>query len=362
LYEAVSFDSMNTRSSEPSNADVPSLPRSFVLELTTHCNNRCQYCYNVWQAPELAYARDCPGGMSTREVKDMVVQLQEKTPVAAFILSGGEPMLRSDLADIIGFIRSRGLQTLLVTNGTLLTEAQVDATMAGGMYEVPLLSCRPEIHDRLVGREGAWEAVMEGLMNVHLAGGHLSIVFVATRLNWRELNATAHLAMMVGAQELLYNRINAGAANFRRAEELFLTKAMVEDNLHTLEQIAVKHHFRVRADVVIEPCVVDLRKYPHVEFGWCPLAGEFSSFVIDPAGNFRICEHSPVILGNVKRDSFRDIYHHHPYVEAFRTAWPLECKTCDHPLRDMCRGGCKSAAAQAYGSLEHVEPFVRTHR
>jgi radical SAM protein with 4Fe4S-binding SPASM domain len=300
--------------------------------------------------------------MSTEELKETITKLQGETPVTALVLSGGEPMLRPDLPEIVNFIQSRGIQALIVTNGTLLTEERVEATMAGGMYEVPLLSGRREVHDRMVGRDGAWDAVVEGMMNVHMAGGRLSAVFVATRHNWEDLYATAHLAMMLGAHELLYNRINAGAANFHLAEELFLTPSMVEENLRTLENIAVKYGFHVKADVTIEPCVIDVRRFQHVDFGWCPLAGEFSSFVIDPAGNIRICEHSPVVLGNIKRDRFRDIYYHHPYVEAFRTTWPLECENCDSALKEMCRGGCKAAAMQSYGSLEHVDPFVRLNR
>jgi radical SAM protein with 4Fe4S-binding SPASM domain len=300
--------------------------------------------------------------MSTDEVKETIAKLQDQAPVTTIGLSGGEPMLRPDLPEIISFIKSRGMQTLLLTNGTLLTEERVEETMVGGMYEVPLLSWRPEVHDRMVGREGAWEAVVEGMMNVHLAGGHLTVVFVATRQNWEDLYATAHLAMMLGAHELLYNRINAGAANLRFADELFLSPAMVEANLHTLDEIAVKHRFQVSAAVVIEPCVVDVRRFPNVDFGWCPLAGEFSAFIIDPAGNIRICKHSPVILGNIKRDHFRDIYYHHPYVKSFRTTLPQECENCEPPLKDMCRGGCKAAAAQAYGSFTHVEPFVRLNR
>lgn len=270
-------------------------------------------------------------------------------------------MLRQDLPEIIDFIRSRGIQVLLLTNGTLLTEERVEA-MAGGMYEVPLLSWRREVHDRMVGREGAWDAVVEGMMNVHLAGGRLSVVFVATRQNWKDLYATAQLSRMLGANKLLYNRINAGAANIRLYDELFLTADMIEENLHTLENLAVEHQFPVAAAVVIEPCVIDVRRFRHVHFGWCPLAGENSAFIIDPSGNIRICKHSPEILGNIRRDSFRDIYYQHPYVEAFRTTWPQECQACDSELKNMCRGGCKAAAAQSYGSFEHVDPFVRLNR
>jgi len=352
---------MDSPLADNSNIETIPLPKVFVLELTRRCNNICGYCYNVWRAPEFAYDRECPGEMSTREVKETITRLQDEVPVAMIALSGGEPMLRADLPEIIDFIRSRGMKALLLTNGTLLTEERVEATIKGCSYEVPLLSCQREVHDRMVGRSGAWDAVVEGIMNVHMAGGHLSVVFVATRQNWTDLYSTAMLASMLGADELLYKRVNMGAANLRANTDLFLTPVMIQQNLQTLDDLAVKCRFHISADVVIEPCVVDVRQFTHVNFGWCPLAGEYSAFVIDPAGNIRICEHSPVILGNIKRDRFRDIFHH-PYVESFRTTWPKECGDCEPALKNMCRGGCKAAAAQAYGSFTHVDPFVRMNR
>jgi radical SAM protein with 4Fe4S-binding SPASM domain len=342
-------------------ATARALPNAFILELTRRCNNSCGYCYNVWRAPEFAYERDCPGELSTEEVKRIIAKLQNEVPVTSIGLSGGEPMLRADLPEIMRFIRSRGIKTLLLTNGTLLTEERVAATMVGGRYEVPLLSHRREIHDRMVGRPGAWDAVVEGMMNVHLAGGRMSVVFVASRQNWEDLRATARLAMMLGADDLLYNRINVGAANLRLADELFLTRAMIEQNLQTLEEIAVEHRFPVSAAVVIEPCVIDVRRFAHVQFGWCPLAGESSAFIIDPVGNVRICKHSPVILGNIRHERFQDIYRN-PYVEFFQTTWPQECDGCDPALKNVCRGGCKAAAAQAYGSFTRVDPFVTLNR
>lgn len=342
--------------------EVISLPKAFVLELTMRCNNHCGYCYNVWNAPELAYQRECPSEMSTDEVKKTITKLQNEVPISTIGLSGGEPMLRKDLPDIISFIRSRGLQPLLLTNGTLLTEKLVEATMVGGMYEVPLLSWRPKVHDRMVGRKGAWDAVVEGMMNVHMAGGYLTVVFVATRQNWEDLNATAQMAMMLGANELMYNRINVGAANLRFAEELFPTPDMVKENLKILDKLAAEHKFQISSGVVIEPCIVDIQRFTHVSFGWCPLAGEDSAFIIDPAGNIRICKHSPMILGNIKHDNFKDIYYHHPYVEKFRIELPQGCQNCDLELKSMCNGGCKAAAAQAYGSFKHMDPFIELNR
>jgi radical SAM protein with 4Fe4S-binding SPASM domain len=230
--------------------------------------------------------------------------------------------------------------------------------MVGGTYEVTLLSHRREVHDRLAGRRGSWDAVVDGMANVRQAGGNLAAVFVATKLNYMDLFKTAELAIALGAFGLMYNRINLARGNVHLADQLLPTPGMIEENLEMLEDIGGKYGLPVAVSVVIEPCVVDVRHYEHVHFGWCPLAGEDSYFTIDPVGNIRICNHSPVILGNIKRDSFADIYYNHPRVRAFRDTWPEECADCDPELKEMCRGGCKAAAEQCYGTLARVDPFV----
>ena len=353
---------MTSKAIDKTPPSLPNLPGTFVLELTRGCNNRCLHCYNAWRAPELQYPESDQEEMSTEEIKQAIITLPKQLSISTVILSGGEPTLRSDLPEIIDFLGSQGLAAQIITNGTNLTESFVQSTVHNSSYQVSLLSWRPEVHDRLTGNAGAWDAVIDGMTNIHLAGGHLIVVFVATRQNYTDLGPTVHLATMVGANSFLYNRINAGAANIPHSEELFLTPAMVEDNLAVLNQIASDTGFPISTGVVIEPCMVDVSKYPHIKFNWCALAGQDSTLIVDPSGNFRICEHSSKILGNIKKDTVRDIYENHPHVEAFRSTWPMECKDCDHPLKDLCRGGCKAAAEQAYDTLSRVDPFVRLRK
>ena len=118
--------------------------------------------------------------------------------------------------------------------------------------------------------------------------------------------------------------------------------------------------FAISISIVIEPCLVDIRKYKHIHFGWCPKGGDNSCFTVDPVGNLRTCNHSPVILGNLKRDRFADIFYHHPYVRSFRESMPAEC--LDSALKEVCRGGCCAAAEQCYGTPERVDPFVTLSR
>ncbi|MEJ2692295.1 MAG: radical SAM protein [Candidatus Thiodiazotropha sp.] len=358
-----SQDAQRSDGGSPQDVTVkpPPLPTTFVLELTQRCNNRCGYCYNAWRAPDLEYPKAGSNEMTLGQIEQAIIKLRSETQLDVIALSGGEPTLRPDFKEIVQLIHSFGIKTQIITNGTHLSESLVEATAQGSVYQVSLLSSRAEVHDRLTGHQGAWDAVIDGMLNVHLAGGHLIAVFVATRENFADLGPTVHLAIMLGAASLLYNRINVGGSNLRNPDALSMTPAMVEKNLRTLDEIAVTTGFSINTGVVIEPCMVDVSRYPHIHHGWCSLAGEHATPIIDPAGNIRICEHSPTILGHIERDSIRDILTSHPYVQAFRTTWPEECAGCDQPLRDLCQGGCRAAAEQAYGCLTRADPFVRRH-
>ena len=332
------------------------LPKSFVLELTRRCNNACEYCYTVWGAPELRYP---PVADSTvEEIEQIVARLQDETPVEQIALSGGEPLLRDDLARIVHCIRDRGITPVIITNGTLLAEDRLNDLVGGTAFEVTLLSHRRDVHDRLVRRSGAWDAVVHGFANLWQRKASVTAAFIATKLNYADVAETAELAIALGAQALMFNRMNLGAFNRRHAGELLPDAAMIRTSLDLLDGVAAKWGLPVSVSVVIEPCVVDVAKYEHLRFGWCPLAGENSYFTIDPAGNVRICNHSPAILGNLKRERFTEIYRRHPYVRTFAETLPDECAGCRPEWLSVCRGGCRAAAEQVWGSLQRVDPFV----
>ena len=337
------------------------LPRAFVLELTRGCNYRCRYCYAVWQNPELGYLEQ-RGELTTGQIKQLVTKLQSEAPVTTIALSGGEPTLRRDLPEIVSFLVERRISPVVITNGSRLTPELVGELPDVVTFEVTLLSYRPEVHDELVGWPGAWRAVIDGMNALRKADRTFVAVFVASRKNCRDLETTAELAVACGASGLMYNRLNLSAHNFSSADQLLPDPASIQENLDALERIAGTYDLPMAVSVVVEPCVVDVSKYEKLRFGWCPLAGKDSYFTIDPAGNLRICNHSPVILGNLFEESFAHIYYHHPYVREFRDAWPEECRNCRPEWKEICRGGCKAAAEQCYGTIRRVDPFVTLSR
>ena len=316
----------------------------------------------MWGAPSAPVPAGADGEMSTREIRDLVDALRAEAPVENLALSGGEPLLRDDLPEIVAFLRQRGIAPVIITNGALLTAAKVEALRDAVNFEITLFSYRPAVHDELAGRRGAWSGAIDAMANLRNAGRDFVAVFVATRLNYMDLEKTAELAIAVGAYGLMYNRVNVSAHNLRHAGRLLPAPGMIRENLDALEAIGEKYGLAIAVTVVVEPCVVDVRCYKHIHFGWCPLAGENAYFTIDPSGNVRICNHSPVLLGNIRRGGFGAIYRNHAYVRRFRDTWPAECAGCEPELKAICRGGCKAASEQCYGTLARVDPFVTISR
>jgi radical SAM protein with 4Fe4S-binding SPASM domain len=339
--------------------EARALPKNFILELTRRCNNSCMYCYTVWGASRIDYGEQRNGEMSTMDVKNVIDKLQDEVSPKMIGLSGGEPLLREDVPELLAFIRDRGIAPILITNGALLNKEKAQSiALIKSACEITLLSFRKEVHDYLAGRRGARDVAIAGITNLIMAGISPVAVFVATKLNYMDLYRTAELAIALGATALSYNRLNLGAHNLQFANHLLPTPAMIRENLDMLEDLGEKYGIPIAISVVIEPCVIDIRKYQHINFGWCPLAGEDSYFAIDPVGNVRICNHSPTILGNIRKENFLDIYYKHPYVRAFRETLPEECINCDPMIKSVCKGGCKAASEQCYGNLKHVDPFV----
>jgi MoaA/NifB/PqqE/SkfB family radical SAM enzyme len=124
------------------------------LALTYRCNNNCYFCYTggPQKAPELA----------TSDWKIIIDKLWD-SGVPQIVFTGGEPTLRDDLVDLVS--SAKEFVTGLVTNGRKLSSLARDLNQAELDYvQVSLESHVPEIHDRMVGVNGAWQESRNGII------------------------------------------------------------------------------------------------------------------------------------------------------------------------------------------------------
>lgn len=324
-----------------------------LLEITSRCQLDCMYCYNVWKQPGGEAADDLP----TETIWKIVQRALEGSGGRHVTFTGGEPLLRADLEELVGRLTAEGVTTTVITNGLALDERRArDLVQAGvGLFELPLLSADRQMHNSLT-RTDSFDAALEAIANIRLAGGRVVGVFVATGRNLPHWEQTLSLAEAMGVQGMLLNRFNPGGEGLAWAEELRPTLEQLTDALAVADRAAAADRMAVGIPVPIPPCTVDPTAYPHLRFQGCQAGTANAYWTIDPQGNVRPCNHSQTILGNVLREPWRKITDKRR-LASWVSPIPSRCHACRHVRR--CRGGCRAAAEAAGGRPGDEDPFVR---
>ena len=327
-----------------------------LFEATKSCQNNCVFCYNVWKE-DPAYPR---GELSLERTLGLLAGAIDQAGCKHIGVTGGEPLLKQGVFDIFRLMTSRGVEPVLISNGSLLDEDTVKRCLDCGIkyFEVSLHSNREEIHDRLAGRAGNFKEVVSAMINVKKLGGRVTTVFVATKENIGTFKDTVEANALLGAEWILFNRVACGGTCVATWRDLVPTPGQIRSAMEAAAPVAAKYRVGLSAGVQIQPCLVDLSQYEKVFSGFCPLndpASEGSYFAIDPAGNLRMCNRSKIILGNLLEQGFNEIARS-PEVDEFGQAVPDFCRDCQ--LAVTCAGGCKADALSAFGTLTRPDPYI----
>lgn len=324
----------------------------FILELTPYCNQNCRYCYNVWKLrPEI-----CEEVLNTEEWCQLIAKIQDETGCQRITFSGGEPLIREDFREILTFCHTRGLVSILITNGQLLDEAMLEFCLDHGvrMFELTLLGADAATHEDLNRTPGSWERVFTAMAHLHRAEATWCGVFVATRENVEQTQEVLEMMIALGAEAVMFNRFNPGGEGAHHLH-LMPTVGQVREALGVVNTLAGTYDLLATASIPIMPCLLDTGTYPHVRFGFCS-AGRANAYpTLGPDGRVRPCNHSATILGDFRTQTMAEILRS-PKLQAFIEATPEICRPC--PGLERCRAGCRAAAEVCYGSLEEPEPWL----
>ena len=263
--------------------------------------------------------------------------------------------MRPDLPEIVGDLVEDGVHPIVITNGVLLTSALLKRFPRGTLFQVTLLGPSPSLHDRLAGRR-VFERVIHNAARIRKLGFKFTVVFVATRLNALAVYDTTVLAVALGAEGVMYNRVNLSSGMKSNAGDLVPSVSLLKESLHLLQEAVKKYGVPCVCSVPIPPCLVDPSGFPEIQFGWCPRGGDNAYYTVGPTGLLRPCNHSSVVLGDLTREGFAEIVSR-KRCRDFWAAEPEECRGCNHPLRFVCRGGCPAAADEYWGTPYRRDPF-----
>lgn len=153
-----------------------------VWNSTRTCNLKCQHCY--MNSDSQRYS----GELSTSEAKKFIDDLAEfKVPVLLF--SGGEPLIRPDVFELLEYAQSKNIRPTLSTNGTLITRDVAQRIKDLGVGYVGIsLDGIGSVNDHFRGVEGSYQRAMEGIENCVAVGQRVGLRFTINRHNFLELD------------------------------------------------------------------------------------------------------------------------------------------------------------------------------
>jgi pyrroloquinoline quinone biosynthesis protein E len=321
-------------------------PFGLLAELTYSCPLACAYCSNPLN---LAEYRD---ELTTEEWRRVLVEARD-LGVLQCHLSGGEPLLRRDLVDIVAVANELGLYTNLVTSAIGLSRSRAEQLRAAGLdhVQVSIQADEPAVSDRIAGTP-SFRRKIEAMAVVKELGWPLTVNVVLHRQNIDRVADVLELAEEVGADRVeLANTQYYGWA-WRNRESLLPSRAQLEAAEVVVR--AARERLRERMDVIY--VIPDYySRYPK------PCMGGWASrqLTVAPNGDALPCpaaQSLPLPRANVREDSLERIWTDSPLFNAFRgTDWmPQPCRSCDR--REVDFGGCRCQAFQLTGDAARTDP------
>ena len=154
---------------------------------TNDCNLRCKHCYHNKEGQK-DHKQSKSNLMNLVEVKSMINNLVDTTQrwdmVPIFHISGGEPLMRKDLLDILDYTRQNHVSTRILTNGTLITLEKAKAFRKRGVERVQIsIDGNKEKHNYIRQKDYAFDKAMQGISNSKNAGLGVTISFTAMQSN-----------------------------------------------------------------------------------------------------------------------------------------------------------------------------------
>jgi radical SAM protein with 4Fe4S-binding SPASM domain len=366
---------------------MSSFARPYVVSwnLTYRCNLACEHCYlDAGPTPLVGTENFADRSeLGTEECFRVIDDIAAFAPECVTILTGGEPLLRRDILEIVQRASERGLWVVVGTNGVRITENLARRLAESGArgLSLSLDALDPDRHDRFRNVRGAWRNTVEGAEILNRTGLPFIVQTTAGSHNLDELDAIADFAHERLSAKVwnLYFLVPTGRGQFVSD----ITPAQYDDVLASLYRIQRKYDRRMLVNAKCAPHYIktvlenagtrsdesaadaDWAQTPGLSAirtysggaGGCPAGTHYMG--IRPNGDVTPCPYLPVFAGNLRRSSLGDLWTSSELFGGIRLRTSLggRCGACE--MNGHC-GGCRARAYGMTGDLMAEDPLC-TH-
>jgi radical SAM protein with 4Fe4S-binding SPASM domain len=332
-------------------------PFEFFVQwhLTEACNLWCKHCY---QGERSAEEMPLPEIKKTvAEISDMIDDWSEAYGVEfsrSMNITGGEPLLRRDCFDILGEIKKKGFEVSLLTNGTLVTRERAQRLADLGVDAVQVsMEGAEDVHDAIRGK-GSYDAAVAGVEWLVDCGLAVTLNVTVSDLNAEQVKKVVAFGSHAGVKRIGFSRL-VPAGKGRALLSQMLTQERLRELYGSLFSLELKSLEIVTGD----PVATQMKIKSNGDAGDTAISGcsaGVAGLTILPNGNVTPCRRLPLSLGNVRKDSLREIWAASPVLEALRdrSRYKGKCGACSRWA--ACRG-CR-AIAYAWSRSRGEDDFL----
>ncbi len=335
-------------------------PYHVVWEVTTRCNLNCIHCYaNSVEAKQAE--------LTTTEGKKLLEQIAAVEKFRMIVITGGEPLLRKDIFELVEYAGKLGFKIVFSTNGILLTPdmAKDLAKLGVANFSISLDGYTSECHEAIRREPGCFQSAINGIKAATESGVCLQVNFTAMKQNLAELSGVIDLA-----ESLKIDIIMVFQA-IQPPKDGVALELDADEQMQLIKTIAAKQK-KTKA-LIIPVCCPEywpwLVEQKSFTFGkmiqqetlaGCGAGSGFSYIRYD--GDVWPCNFIPIAAGNVRRKSFSDIWDNSLLLKQFRVqprGLKGICGECCH--QDIC-GGCRGRAYAHTTDLKASDPLCFFNR
>jgi radical SAM protein with 4Fe4S-binding SPASM domain len=355
--------------SAPASSRVEGFARPYVVSwnLTYRCNLACEHCYlDAGGTPQVGTENFADRSeLGTAECFKVIDEIAAFAPECITILTGGEPLLRRDILEIVRRAAERELWVVVGTNGVRITENVAKRLGEAGArgLSLSLDALDPDRHDDFRKVRGAWRNTVEGAEILNRTGLPFIVQTTAGAHNLGELDAIADFAHNRLAAKVwnLYFLVPTGRGQFVSD----MTPAQYDEVLASLYRIQRKYDRRMLVNAKCAPHYIktvlenggsQMRTYSGGA-GGCPAGTHYMG--IRPNGDVTPCPYLPVFAGTLRNSSLADLWTSSELFADIRRRTSLggRCGECE--MNGHC-GGCRARAYGMTGDLMAEDPLC-TH-
>ncbi|MBQ9406415.1 MAG: heme b synthase [Desulfovibrio sp.] len=335
--------------------------RLVAWEVTRSCNLACKHCRAE------AHAEPYVGELSTQEALSLIDSFpQVGRPIIIF--TGGEPLLRPDIYDLVAYAHDKGLICALAPNGTLITPQAAEKIRLAGVSRCSISIDGPDAqsHDSFRGVAGAFAASLRGIACLKEVGVPFQINTTVTRNNLNNFKQIFQLCEHLGASAWhIFLLVPMGRA--AGLADQVITAEEYEEVLHWFYDFRKSTRMHLKATCAPQYYRI-LRQRAHAEglkvtpefFGMDAMTrgclGGTGFCFISHVGQVQPCGYLELPCGNVRDLPFAQIWRESPYFRQFRdqSCYKGKCGVCEY--HKVC-GGCRARAKSMFGDHMAEEPL-----